>query len=470
MTHLRLYHPLLLALIVSGCALGPDYQRPQLDLPAQYHSDTDTGSDTHLGQQSWRQYYRDPNLQRLIEQALAQNLDLQTTASKLRAARSQVTVTDAALYPELSLSASGERSLDSGLTSTDPDIEDTLYLAGVVSWELDLWGANRRRSQASYANLLSSEQQMALATVSLISDVASRYYQWLDVEQRYRISASTVELRLKELDLARLRRANGVISGLEVRQAEVEYQSARVTLPQLDFERKQTANQLRILLGSFDQALQPGSKVTQPFQRLPDSLSVGVPSSMLTQRPDVQAAEQRLIAATANVGVAKTAFFPSFTISGSYGRESEQLGDILDSQGVTWSLLGGLTAPLFNAGRISAEYDIAKENAEQALLAYRSVVLTGYFEVNDAINGYRRSQLAIAAQEELVASSTEYVRLARLRYTNGVATSLDLLDAQRQLFSAQLALSQIKRDRMQSMVNLYRSLGGGAGSPPADQD
>ncbi|USD36592.1 efflux transporter outer membrane subunit [Ferrimonas sp. SCSIO 43195] len=469
MTHLRPYSPLLLALIMSGCALGPDYQRPQLDLPAQYHDNTDTVSTTHLGQQSWRQYYRDPNLQRLIEQALAQNLDLQSTASKLRAARSQVTVTDAALYPELSLSASGERSVDSGLTSTDPDIEDTLYLAGVVSWELDLWGANRRRSQASYANLLSSEQQMALATVSLISDVASRYYQWLDVEQRYRISASTVELRFKELELARLRRANGVISGLEVRQAEVEYQSARVTLPQLDFERKQTANQLRILLGSFDQALQPDTRVDQPFQQLPDNLSVGVPSAMLTQRPDVQVAEQQLIAATANVGVAKTAFFPSFTISGSYGHESEQLGDILDSQGVTWSLLGGLTAPLFNAGRISAEYDIAKENAEQALLAYRAVVLTAYFEVNDAINAYRRSQLAITAQEELVASSTEYVRLARLRYTNGVATSLDLLDAQRQLFSAQLALSQIKRDRMQSMVNLYRSLGGGANSAAAQQ-
>lgn len=450
-------------LLLSGCAMGPDYERPELELPPQYFDELAQESANNIGLSHWRDFYLDPDLQVLITHALSKNINLETVRSRLLAARSNVTVTDAALYPALGIDANAERSIDSAITSTNPSHQNEFDLVGTVSWELDIWGANRRRSESSYANYLSAQESLNLAVISLISDVASRYYQWLDIEHRYQISLNTVELRRKERDLARLRKENGVISGLEVRQAEVEYQSARVTLPDLDFERQAKGNQLRILLGEFSYPLvvKSPAEIQSNGNLFPRTFAVGVPSQMLSQRPDVKLAEQALIAANADVGVAKTAFFPSFTITGTYGRESDNLSSIFDSEGLTWSLLGGITAPIFNAGSIAARYDIAQEEARQALLTYRGTVLAAYFDVNDAMNSFRRSELAIEAQQELVAASTEYNRLAMLRYRNGVASSLDLMDAQRSLFSAQLSLSLVKRDRLISMITLYRALGGG---------
>ena len=458
---------ILTALTVAGCAMGPDYERPELTLPSQYQAQilsqtsVEQGSLKEVSALSWRHFYQDPVLILLIEHALSSNLDLQMAQSRLLAARSKMTVVDSALWPEVSASAGFERSLDSGATSKDPSPSTTLDLAGTVSWELDLWGANRRASEAAMADYLSEVEKLRLTYVSLISDIASRYYEWLDIEQRYSVSIDTVGLRQKELDIAKLRHANGVISGLDVRQAEVELQSTKVTLPTLDYERKYKINQLHILLGEYGYAL-PSPQGLPENMGLPYELSAGVPSELLTLRPDVKMSEQAMIAANAQVGIAKAAFFPKFSISGQYGRENNHLKDIFDSNGVTWSLLGGISAPIFNRGKIAAEYDIATEEAKQSMLSYRNVVLTAYFDVNDALNNLKRAQEAIKAQRELVQSSSAYARLARLRYQNGVATSLDLMDAQRQLFSAQLAYSEILRDKQLAKIALYRALGGGA--------
>ncbi|WP_394129725.1 efflux transporter outer membrane subunit [Shewanella maritima] len=451
------------ALFYTGCAMGPDYERSDMVLPAQYQQELVQEQTKNVGQVKWQEFYLDPNVQQLISHALGQNLDLAAVRSRLIAARSQMTVTDAALYPDVGMEVNAERSIDSGITSTNPTHGNEFDIAGTVSWELDIWGANRRRSEAEYANYLSAQDSLNLTVISLISDVASRYYEWLDIEQRYRISTNTVALRRKERDLARLRKQNGVISGLEVKQAEVEYQSAKVTLPDLDFERQQKANQLKVLLGEYDYPLVFPDDIQSLISAdlFPAQFKVGIPSQMLSQRPDVRAAEQAVIAANANVGVAKTAFFPKFTISGSYGTETDDLGSIFDSQGLTWSLLGGITAPIFNAGSISAQYDIAQESSKQALLAYRSAVLSAFFEVNDAMNSFRRSELAIEAQKELVDASRDYAHLATLRYRNGVASSLDLMDAQRSLFNAELSLSEVRRDKLLAIIKLYRSLGGG---------
>lgn len=462
-----LYLGLVTAFSVAGCAMGPDYQRPELALPSQYQAQilsqttAEQGNVKDVSALSWRHFYQDPVLISLIEHALANNLDLQMAQSRLLAARSKMTVVDSALWPEVSANLGYERSLDSGATSKDPSPTTAVDLAGTVSWELDLWGANRRASEAAMADYLSEVEKLRLTYVSLISDIASRYYEWLDIEQRYSVSIDTVGLRQKELDIAKLRHANGVISGLDVRQAEVELQSTKVTLPTLDYERKYKINQLHILLGEYDYAL-PSPQGLPENMGLPYELSAGVPSELLTLRPDVKMSEQAMIAANAQVGIAKAAFFPKFTISGQYGRENNHLKDIFDSNGVTWSLLGGISAPIFNRGKIAAEYDIATEEAKQSMLSYRNVVLTAYFDVNDALNNLKRAQEAIKAQRELVQSSSAYARLARLRYQNGVATSLDLMDAQRQLFSAQLAYSEILRDKQLAKIALYRALGGGA--------
>lgn len=470
-------------LVLSSCAIGPDYARPTLDMPQTFANDAAESRDTQLKNQEvtqlqtqssdaaavnsfnsgaleWREFYQDPVLQSLIEHALSNNLDLQMAQSRLLAARSSMTVADSALWPDVAIEAGYERTLDSAATNTDPVPETTLDLVGAVSWELDLWGKNRRGSEAAKASYLSQLEVLRLTHVSLISDIASRYYEWRDVQQRFSVSSDTVALREKELQIAQLRHANGVISGLDVRQAEVELQNAKVTLPKLDFDRKYKANQLHILLGEYQYDLPITTDLTANAA-LPAAFDIGVPSQLLSNRPDVKAAEQDMIAANANIGIAKAAFFPRFTISGVYGRENNHIKDIFDSNGVTWSLLGGITAPIFNRGRISAQYDIATEEAKQAMLNYRSKVLTAYFDVNDALNNLQRSELAIEAQTKLLESSQEYTKLARLRYKNGVASSLDLIDAQRQLFSAQLDLSEIQRDKQLAKIALYRALGGG---------
>ncbi|MCH1930959.1 efflux transporter outer membrane subunit [Shewanella sp. A25] len=456
------------ALGLTSCAMGPDYERPELNLPKQYQQPMEGNGEelvervdaTEVAALSWRKFYQDPELIKLIEHALSRNLDLKVAQSRLLAARSKMTVVDSNLWPELSLNLGYERTLDSAATNTDPVPETTLDLTGALSWEIDLWGENRRASEAAEADYLSEVEKLRLTYVSLISDIASRYYEWLDIEQRFSISSNTVALRQKELEIAKLRHANGVISGLDVRQAEVELQSTKVTLPRLDYERQFKINQLHILLGEYDYPL-PLAQGLPENVGLPYELNAGVPSELLNLRPDVKISEQQMIAANAEVGVAKTAFFPKFTISGVYGRENNHLKDIFDSEGVTWSLLGGLTTPIFNRGRMAANYDIANEASKQAVLNYRSTVLNAYFDVNDSINNLKRAELAITSLKELLTSTQEYARLARLRYQNGVATSLDLMDSQRQLFSAQLAYSQILRDKQLAKIALYRALGGG---------
>ncbi len=452
-------------LSLSSCALGPDYERPELNLPAQYNTNNGSNiniesSSVEVAALSWRDFYRDPVLIKLVEHALTNNFDLKIAESRLLSARSKVIVADSALWPEIALDTSYSRALDSGATNVNPSPNTDVDLKGTVSWEIDLWGENRRASEAAQASYLSEIEKLRLTKVSLISDIASRYYEWLDIEQRFSVSNNTVELRQKELEIAKLRHTNGVISGLDVRQAEVELQSTMVTLPKLDYERKFKINQLYILLGEYDYAL-PTPQGLPENVGLPFALNAGVPSELLTLRPDVNISEQQMIAANAEVGIAKTAFFPKFTITGFYGRENDHLQDIFDSNGVTWSLFSGITTPIFNRGKIAAEYDIATESAKQSMLNYRNVVLNAYFDVNDALNNLQRAEQAIKAQKELLSSSTGYARLARLRYQNGVATSLDLMDAQRQLFSAQLAYSQILRDKQLAKIALYRSLGGG---------
>ncbi|WP_243893091.1 efflux transporter outer membrane subunit [Shewanella algae] len=457
--------PALVALTLSlglwGCTLGPDYQRPELNMPAQFDKTLPQVESNEAVKDEWQTFFLNPELQALIRQALGNNIDLAMMQSRLRAARAEGRVVDAALWPELGLEFEAKRSLSSAITNKDPSAKTALGLNGVASWELDIWGANRRASEAALANTLSQAELLEASKISLISDIATAFYELTDIEQRLKISRETAQIRAKELQLAKLRRANGMISGLDVHQAEVEYQTAMVTLPQLEYDSKVKRNQLLILLGAYDHPLPelPKKLVSSEF---PESLAVGVPSQLLSRRPDVRASELALVAATAGVGVAKSAFFPGFTITAEYGRESNSLDNLFSSKGLTWSLLGGITAPIFNAGKISAEYEIANEAQVQAMLAYRSTVLNAYMEVRNAMNDYQRTQQALIEQQRLLDASSEYVRLARLRYKNGVATSLDLMDAQRQRFSAELSLSESKRDKLLAMIALYRALRGGA--------
>lgn len=538
MRFFSLFFSLMLFIGLTSCVVGPDYERPALGEAPSY-LDVDAVSPSirinnsdgvslyieadlqmkslppNLATFKWEDFYLDPYLRSLIHHALSQNLTIKTMQSQLLAARASYIVTDSALYPNFEIDSSLERELLSAITNTSPHVEDVFDLSGVVTWELDLWGGNQRGSESAYATLLSTNELLHYSYISLISDLSTNYYEWLDAHQRHQISVNTVTLRKKAYDLALLRRKNGVISGLEVQQAEVEYQTALATLPDLILERRLAESQLRILLGEFDYPLvlpletedgmvmvtntknnpmkqseteqnnrgalsadESSMKMSKTHQteyvasadtqlpvrtaQFPTWFTLGVPSQLLKFRPDVKSAEQTLIAANANIGLAASALFPSFTITGTYGRETDSLVDFFNGRGLFWSLLTEIVAPVYNAGSLSADVELARQLAIQAQLTYRNTLLTAYFEVNDAIQSYKRAEESIVMQQTLVDAAAQYTHLARLRYINGVASSLDFMDAQRNLFSAQLSLSQIQRDKLLAMVALYRAVGGGA--------
>ncbi len=448
---------------LTGCVMGPDYKQPDLGMPDEYRQ-ADAGQDQmaeqeSLAARSWREIYKDEHLQRLIETGLANNLDLAVARSRVRVARSQLAVTRSPLFPQLGLESTGERERDSGITSTSTGPDNEFYLGGLLSWEIDLWGANRRATEAAEAQWLASKENREALAVSLIGEIATAYFDLLDIDNRIEISENTVLLREESLKISKLRRKGGVISELEVRQSAVEVAKAKAILPGLRRNRLLKENQLSVLLGQAPGDIDRSLEIsTQP---LPPAVPVGLPSSLLQRRPDIRLAEQDLIAANAGIGIAKTNFFPRLTLTGGLGLESDELNTLLKSAARTWILDLDVAMPIFTAGKNRAKLAIAKEQYEQAKLNYRKVVLRSLQEVSNALESYYLSKEALQARRHLVDSSREYVRLAKLRYYNGVLSYLDLLDAQRQLFDSELSLSQSKRDRLVIFVQLYKALGGG---------
>jgi len=295
--------------------------------------------------------------------------------------------------------------------------------------------------------------------LALIAQVAQQFFTLKQIEEELQISNNTIKLRAKELDLAKLRKASGVISGLEQRQAEVELESAKVNTPKLKHARVIAINNLQLLIGTRLESIEGGKGLSSQFmpKKLPNKLS----SSLLERRPDVKKAQYEWHAAMAKIGVAKADLFPSFSLTSEIGNESSELSDLLSSNAFTWQLGVNALSPIFNAGKNLANLSATQERSYQANLNYQKVVLTALQEVSNEISTYATSEEALAAQSRLVASTQAYFKLAQLRYRNGVASSLDLLDAQRSLFSAQIALVNTKNARLQSMTRLYKALGGG---------
>ena len=259
--------------------------------------------------------------------------------------------------------------------------------------------------------------------------------------------------------IAKLRKENGVVSGLDVRQAEVELESAKATIPSLKLEQVKTINRLKLLLA--DEQLQVAESIDLAEQVLALSIPVAIPSQVLMRRPDVLQVEAKLHAATANIGMAKANLFPKITLTSEFGFESSQLSGLLSGGSSYWNLVGGITQPLFNAGKLRNDLTAAEERAYQSSLEYKKVVMHAFLEVSNQLMAFKSSQTIYFAQQKLLVAANEYERLARLRYRNGVASALDFMDAQRKLFDAQLSLSSAKKERLHSFVNLYRALGGG---------
>ncbi|MGB5165349.1 MAG: efflux transporter outer membrane subunit [Woeseiaceae bacterium] len=444
--------------ILTGCAVGPNYERPELELPDAHRADT-AEAPSSVPLPGWRDVFEDEILQRLIERGLDNNLDLAATRSRMRQAEAELSRARAPLYPTIDLKAGGKREDKSVLTGGDGLIEDTYTFLGLLSWELDIWGFNRRRAEAATADLESAEWRMYAQQVSLIGAISATYYNLIAVNQQLALTQSTITTREQTLRIQELRNESGVISGLEVAQAKVALAQAEQQLPRLKNNQLVFENQLRRLLGEAPDAVE----TTAQLQDMPltEDLPAGLPSDLLERRPDVRVAELGLVAANAEVGVAKADLLPRISLTGGFGQESAELSDLLDSDGSRWIADLTVTQPVFNAGARRAAVSVAWERREQAELAYIDTVLRSLEDVSNSLSTFTRAGELAASTARLRDAAQEYLSLATKRYSNGVIGYIDVLVAQRQYFDAELALIDAVRDRHLTVALLYRSLGGG---------
>jgi multidrug efflux system outer membrane protein len=447
-------------LALSGCMVGPDYRRPDAVVPASWRM-LDGDPAAAIDAQWWR-VFNDPQLDRLIAVALAENLDIRIAAARIDEARALVAVSRAALFPQVGASTSAGRARRStGAAPLPPGISATnnFYSALLdTSFELDFWGRLRRATEAARAVLLSTEYAEIVVRLSLVSEVAQSYFELRSLDRQLEIARRTLASREESLELVTKRFRGGVVSELDVQQAESEAAFATGAVPNLEQQIVQRENELSVLLGRSPEDIQRGRGL---FELTVPEVPVGLPSMLLVRRPDILAAEQTLVAANARIGAARAAYFPRITLTGFLGFESTDLSELVDGRSRVWQIAGDLAAPIFTAGRIGAEVEVATAQQQAALYEYLRSIQTSFREVEDALIAARKLREQQEARDRQIRAFERTLRLATLRYENGYSSYLEVLDAQRNLFSAELEQVQLQRARLGAIVDLFRALGGG---------
>jgi len=453
---------LILLLSLNGCMLmGPDYQRPEIDSPSKWRfEEADTQQTVNL---AWWKEMQDPVLNDLIHTALRENQDIKIATARIEEFLGQMAITRSNLFPRVDGGAAGgrEKVSGSGRTPLPDSVRDTdnFYQAGLsASWEIDLWGRIRRENEAARATLISSEEGRRSIILTLVSEVSGSYVHLRNLDRQLEISQRTVQSRADSLRLFQMRFQGGIVSELELSQIRSEYESALVTIPSTQKLIAQQEHALSILLGHNPGAISRGKTIDELV--LP-GIAAGLPSDLLERRPDIRQAEQDLIAANARIGAAKTLYYPSISLTGAFGFSSVDLSDLFTGSARTWNFTGSLTAPIFQAGAIAGQIQVAEAQQQQALYQYRKVIQTAFREVEDALVDQQRTREQLAIQERQVAALADYARIARLRYDNGYTSYIEVLDSERSLFSAELSQTQTQNNLFQSMVSLYKAMGGG---------
>jgi multidrug efflux system outer membrane protein len=451
------------ALLAGGCTLGPDYARPELPMPEGWREVGSAEQET-LANTPWWELFDDPELVALIEIALAENKDLAIAIERIEETRARYGFQRADLWPQVdgfasasrvSVSENGIPNLPSGV-----DNEGSLYSVGATAfWELDFFGRVRRASEAELAQMYAAEETRRAVVLSLVADVARAYVDLRDFDQRLEIARRTLASREAYVELARDRFEGGLTSELDLRQAEAElYRTAALVH---DFERlvAQTENEIASLLGRSPGEIPRGRALGE--LRVPEAAPPGLPSELLDRRPDLRAAEEQLVSANARIGEAKALLWPSIALTGSFGWESSELSDLLESPSQSWSIGANLLQPIFNGGRNRSRVEVAESLQRQALFEYENSVLLALREVEDALVGLRQSGLRRDALDLRVGAENQVLALAELRYRGGVSDYLEVLDAQRSLLDAELEQSASTRDELVELIRLYKALGGG---------
>jgi multidrug efflux system outer membrane protein len=453
---------ILASSLIGGCKVGPNYHRPAVQTPSAYR-DLRESSEAQAQAASyadlpWWQVFQDPQLQDLIRTALKQNYDLQLATERINSARAQVAITRSNLFPQLE----GNGKFSGGKEGTFQTKFNFLTLTADAAFQLDLFGRLRRATEASRAQLLATEDARQTVILTLVSDVASDYFALLQLDLQLQITHETVSTQEDSVKLTKLRVDHGVATKLDVLQAQQVLDTANAQIPDLERQIGQEEDAISILLGNYPQAVPRRRPLVE--QLLPPEVPPGVPSSLLERRPDIREAEQTLIAANAEIGVAKAQFFPQISLTGSgggsFGRSSA-FSSLMGSQVGTWSYGAQVSQPIFTGGALRGNLRLAESQHQQALISYRQTIQRAFGDVSDALIGYQKLHQVRLRQEDTVADLQESVRLSNMRYKGGTTTYLEVLDGQRSLFSAELTLAQARGNEYQSLVQLYRALGGG---------
>ena len=448
--------------LLTACMVGPNYSRPPVQTPTTYR---DVSRNPQLQAQAasyadlpWWQVFQDPKLQDLIRTALKQNYDLQLATERINAARAQLAITRSALFPQVE----GSGNFSGGKEFNFQTKYNFLTLAADATFQLDLFGRLRRATEAARAQLLATEAARQTVVLTIVSDVASDYFALLQLDLQLQITRGTVATQINSVRLTTRRLQYGVATKLDVLQAQQTLDTANAQIPDLERQIAQEEDGISILLGNYPQNVPRGRPLVE--QPLPPEVPPGIPSSLIARRPDIREAEQNLIAANAEIGVAKAQFFPQISLTGSaggaFGRSSAFSG-LMSSQVAFWSYGAQVSQPIFTGGALRGNLHLAESQQNQALIGYKQSIQRAFGDVSDALIAYQKFHEVRLRQQDSVADLQESVRLSTLRYQGGTTTYLEVLDGQRSLYAAELTLAQARGNEYQSLVQVYRALGGG---------
>lgn len=440
----------LLLMLLTGCTVGPDYIRP--DVTAHERWTVDYQSAAGLADSQWWKQFGDPVLDSLIEQAVRGNLDLKSATAKVDQYLGALDATRSQYFPQISagFDAGGKRA--AGITT------ESYQAALNATWELDLWGRIRRSSEAAQAQIAGSEAGRRGVLLTLVANVASGYLTLRGLDRQLEITRATEKVYAESLNLFQLRFKYGTVSQLEVSQAQSQFESARQSIPVYESQIRQQENLLSLLLGRAPGVIPRGKTLDE---LTPPDIPAGLPSQLLERRPDIIQAEQSLIAANAQVGAAIAAYFPKISLTGALGVASNDISRLFVSGSGIWSAAGQAAAPLLNFGQTAGQVKQAEAQQQQALFQYQKTVLTGFKDVEDALVKTTKGREQLAAQQRQMAALEEYSRLSRLQFEAGTSSYLQVLDADRSLFTGKLNSTQTQYDLLVSLISVYKAMGGG---------
>ena len=455
----------VLAAALTGCMVGPNYKRPSVDVPSAYREEPAADAarpapaPESLGDEEWWTVFQDQELQKLIHTAIDENYDLRIAATRVLEAQAQLGIARADQFPTVSAGA----DINTTRNPKTPVFPSYQLNAGQLdlsaAWELDFWGKYRRATEAARANVLASEWGRRAVISTLVANVADAYFELRALDLELEISQQTLSSRQDSLKLTQALEQNGSVSLVDVRQGEQLVYTASAIIPSLERQIQQQENLISVLLGRNPGPIARGLKLED--EPHPPTVPAGLPSRLLEQRPDIQQSEQQMIAANAEIGVARAAYFPDISLTALGGFQSDSLARLFSGPAGLWNVGPALTQPIFTAGKIRSNVKLAKATEEQAALTYRQTIQQAFRDVSDALIAYQKDREYREQQELLTASAQDATRLAEVRYQSGVASYLEVLTNDTNYFSAELNLAQARLSELTDLVHLYNALGGG---------